>query len=303
MNAPDALQNIRSKHPVAYVVLYLFVGWALLVVITHAIAFGAELLIASSDQPVVKWEATDECTDGSRTIYYNSPSLYQEFKVKIKDSKIVDAELGSLSTIGATVNAEQVEHTDSHATYRIDLSILGRPSRTCLLECDVHGTTLHMSEIQMRPGKEISSRAAYPPARLLHRFEDGGLAEDVADEGFGLVLGLRNARGCTLMAEGAARTGVGLPGSCRSALLFGGSCSGLGRGRRTRHVERRQIVPARIAGKAADHSVVVGHLLGFPRRGLRDRLSLGGSRALGRTGCGLGRELTHGRSAGGVVGA
>ena len=64
MNAPDALQNIRSKHPVAYVVLYLFVGWALLVVITHAIAFGAELLIASSDQPVVKWEATDECTDG-----------------------------------------------------------------------------------------------------------------------------------------------------------------------------------------------------------------------------------------------
>ena len=77
MNAPDALQNIRSKHPVAYVVLYLFVGWALLVVITHAIAFGAELLIASSDQPVVKWEATDECTDGTRTIYYNSPSLYQ----------------------------------------------------------------------------------------------------------------------------------------------------------------------------------------------------------------------------------
>ena len=56
MNAPNALQNIRSKHPVAYVVLYLFVGWALLVVITHAIAFGAELLIASSDQPVVKWE-------------------------------------------------------------------------------------------------------------------------------------------------------------------------------------------------------------------------------------------------------
>ena len=51
MNAPDALQNIRSKHPVAYVVLYLFVGWALLVVITHAIAFGAELLITSSDQP------------------------------------------------------------------------------------------------------------------------------------------------------------------------------------------------------------------------------------------------------------
>lgn len=162
MNAPNALQNIRSKHPVAYVVLYLFVGWALLVVITHAIAFGAELLIASSDQPVVKWEATDECTDGTRTVYYNSPSLYrpslyQEFRVKIKDSKIVDAEPGSLLTIGATVNAEQVEHTDSHATYRIDLSILGRPSRTCLLECNIRGTTLHMSEIQMRPGKEISS--------------------------------------------------------------------------------------------------------------------------------------------------
>ena len=154
MNAPDALQNIRSKHPVAYVVLYLFVGWALLVVITHAIAFGAELLIASSDQPTVKWEATDECTDGTRTIYYNSPSLYQEFKVKIKDSKIVDAALGTYSTIGATVNAEQVEHTDSHATYRIALNILGRPSRTCLLECEIRGTTLHMSEIQMLPDKE-----------------------------------------------------------------------------------------------------------------------------------------------------
>lgn len=157
MNAPDVLQNIRSKHPVAYVVLYLFVGWALLVVITHAIAFGAELLVASSDKPVVKWEATDECVDGTRTVYYNSPSLYQELKVEINNSKIVDAELGDYSTIGATVDAEQVEHTDSHATYRIDLSILGRPSRTCLLKCDIRGTTLHMSEIQMRPDKGSSS--------------------------------------------------------------------------------------------------------------------------------------------------
>ena len=129
MNVPAVLQNIRSKHPVAYVVLYLFVVWVLLVIITHAIAFGAELLIASSDQPVVKWETTDECTDGTRTIYYNSPSLYQEFKVKIKDSKIVDAELGSLFTIGATVNAEQVEYTDSHATYRIDLTRLSARMR------------------------------------------------------------------------------------------------------------------------------------------------------------------------------
>lgn len=154
MNAPATLQNIRSKHPVAYLVLYLFVGWALLAVVAFAIAFGAELLIAGSDQPVVKWETTDECTDGTRTVYYNSPSLYQEFKVKIKDSKVVDAELGVYSTIGATVNAEQVEYTNSHATYRIDLSILGRSSRICLLECDIRDTTLHMSEIQMRPGKE-----------------------------------------------------------------------------------------------------------------------------------------------------
>lgn len=154
MNVPAVLQNIRSKYPVAYLVLYLFAVWALLVVITHVIAFGAELLVAGSDQPVVKWEATDECTDGTRTVYYNSPSLYQELKIKIKDSKIVDAELGTYLTIGATVNAEQVEHTDSHATYRIDLDILGRPSRTCLLEYDIRGTTLHMSEIQMRPDKE-----------------------------------------------------------------------------------------------------------------------------------------------------
>ena len=138
-------------------VIYLFAAWALLVIVTHAIAFGAELLVASSDQPTVKWEATDECTDGTRTVYYNSPSLYQELKVKIKDSKIVDAELGSFLTIGATVSAEQVEYSDSRATYRIDLNILGRPSRTCLLECDIRGTTLHMSEIQMRPGKGFSS--------------------------------------------------------------------------------------------------------------------------------------------------
>lgn len=154
MNAPAALQNIRSKHPVAYLVLYLFAGWALLVVVTHAIAFGAELLVASSDQPTVKWEATDECTDGTRTIYYNSPSLYRELKVKIKDSKIVDTEPGAFLTIGATLNAEQVEYTDSRATYRVDLSTLGQPSRICLLECEIRGTTLHMSEIQMRPGKE-----------------------------------------------------------------------------------------------------------------------------------------------------
>lgn len=153
MDAPDALQNIRSKHPVAYLLLYLFAGWVLLVIITHAIAFGAELLIAGSDQPVVKWEATDECTDGTRTVYYNSPSLYQELKIEIKDSKIVNAEPGVYSTIGATVNAEDVEYTDSHATYRIDLNILGRPSRTCLLECDIRDTTLHMSEVQMRPDK------------------------------------------------------------------------------------------------------------------------------------------------------
>ena len=100
---------------------------------------------------------TDECTDGTRTVYYNSPSLYQEFKVKIKDFKIVDAELGVYLAIGATINAEQVEYTNSHATYRIDLSILGRPSRTCLLKCDIRGTTLHMSEIQMRPDKGSSS--------------------------------------------------------------------------------------------------------------------------------------------------
>ena len=157
MNAPAALQGIRSKHPVAYLVLYLFAGWALLAVVAFAIAFGAELLIASSDQPVVKWEATDECTGGTRTVYYNSPSLYQEFKLKIEDAKIVDAEPGSLLALGATVNVEQVEHTDSHATYRVDLSTLGRPSRTCLLECEIRGTTLHMSETQMRPDKELSS--------------------------------------------------------------------------------------------------------------------------------------------------
>lgn len=157
MNAPDALQNIRSKHPVAYFLLYLFAGWVLLVIITHAIAFGAELLVAGSDQPVVKWETTDECDDGTRTIYYNSPSLYQELKVKIKDSKIVDAEPGSFLTIGATASAMQVERTDSRATYRVDLSTLGRPSRTCLLECEIRGTTLHMSEIQMRPDKGSSS--------------------------------------------------------------------------------------------------------------------------------------------------
>ena len=154
MNAPDALQNIRSKHPVTYLVLHLFAGWAVLAVIALAMAFGAELLVTGSDQPVVKWETTDECSDGTRTVYYNSPSLYQEFKVKIKDSKIVDAEPGAFLTIGATLNAEQVEYTDSHATYRIDLSILGRPSRTCLLECDIRDTTLHMSETQMHPGKE-----------------------------------------------------------------------------------------------------------------------------------------------------
>ncbi len=154
MNVPATLQNIRSKHPALYLILYLFAGWALLAVAAFAIAFGAELLIAGSDQPVVKWETTDECAGGTRTIYYNSPSLYQEFKVTIEDSKVVNAELGVYSTIGATVNAEQVEYTDSHAAYRIDLSILGQPSRICLLECEIRGTTLHMSEIQMRPGKE-----------------------------------------------------------------------------------------------------------------------------------------------------
>lgn len=168
MNAPDALQNIRSKHPVAYLVLYLFVGWALLVIIIHAIAFGAELLIASSDQPIVKWETTDECTDGTRTVYYNSPSLYQEFKVKIKDFKIVDAEPGALLTIGATVNAEQVEYTDSHATYHRPQH--PRPTVTHLsarMRCTRHHTT-HVRNTDA-PGQRdlflssIPARTVTPP--------------------------------------------------------------------------------------------------------------------------------------------
>ena len=168
MNAPDVLQNIRSKHPVAYLVLYLFVGWALLVVITHAIAFGAELLIASSDQPIVKWEAADECTDGTRTIYYNSPSLYQEFKVKIKDFKIVDAEPGSLLTIGATVNAEQVEYGQPcDVSYRPQHP---RPTVTHLsarMRCTRHHTT-HVRNTDA-PGQRdlflssIPARTVTPP--------------------------------------------------------------------------------------------------------------------------------------------
>ena len=105
------------------------------------------------------------------------------------------------------------------------------------------------------------------------------------------------------MAEGAARAWVGLPRGSGGVLLFGGSCSGLGRGRRTRHVERRQIVPAGIGSKTADHGIVVGNLLGFPRRRRRGRLRFGGGRALGRTGRGLGRELARSGSAGRVVGA
>ena len=163
MNAPDALQNIRSKHPVAYVVLYLFVGWALLVVITHAIAFGAELLIASSDQPVVKWEATDECTDGTRTIYYNSPSLYQEFKVKIKDSKIVDAELGSFLTIGAS----RVHGQPCDVSYRPQ-----HPRTTvAYLPARMRDTRHHATHVRNTdaPGQidlflsSIPARAAIPP--------------------------------------------------------------------------------------------------------------------------------------------
>ena len=152
MSQPHCKTSAQNA-PLFFLFLYLFAGWVLLVIIAHAIAFGAELLVAGSNQPVVKWETTDECADGTRTIYYNSPSLYQELKVKIKDSKIVDAEPGSFLTIGATASAMQVERTDSRATYRVDLSTLGRPSRTCLLECEIRGTTLHMSEIQMRPDK------------------------------------------------------------------------------------------------------------------------------------------------------
>ena len=108
------------------------------------------------------------------------------------------------------------------------------------------------------------------------------------------------------MAEGAAGTGIGFPGSGGDVVVCRGcGChsSGLGRGRRTRHVERGQIVPAGIGSKTTDHSIVVGHLLGFPWRSLRRRLSHGDGRALGRSGRGLGRELARGRSTGRVVGA
>ena len=85
------------------------------------------------------------------------------FETGIETSVMEDDEAGrsylrgAFLATGATMNADQVVYTDCHATYRIDLSILGRPSRTCLLKCDIRGTTLHMSEIQMRPDKGSSS--------------------------------------------------------------------------------------------------------------------------------------------------
>ena len=107
------------------------------------------------------------------------------------------------------------------------------------------------------------------------------------------------------MAEGSASTGIGFPGSGGDVVVCRGcGChsSGLGRGRRTRHVERGQIVPAGIGSKTTDHGIVVGHLLGFPWRSLRRRLSHGDGRALGRSGRGFGRELTRSGGAGSPFG-
>lgn len=158
MNVLAALQNIRTQHPVAFRFLYLTAALAVLVVVAHAIAFGAELLVPGTDQPVVKWETTIENADGVHELSYNSPSLYQGFKVTVKDAGIVGADSGDHSTLGTTVSAEQLNFEEGFAVYRIDLKLLGRPSRICFLECDMRGNALHVAEVQMRPSAELAAR-------------------------------------------------------------------------------------------------------------------------------------------------
>ena len=158
MNALTALQNIRSEHPVVFRILYLIAALTILFAATQLIALGAELLVPGTDEPRVKWETTIENADGTQDIYYNSPSLYQGFKVEIEDSRIINADSADLMTLGTTVSSERLDFEDGFAVYRIDLRLLGRPSRICFLECDMRGADLHISEVQMRPSDNLFAR-------------------------------------------------------------------------------------------------------------------------------------------------
>lgn len=154
----NKLQSIRTTHPVIFRFMYLTVALAILSVGAHIIALGAELLVPGTDQPVVKWETTIENADGTQEISYNSPSLYQGFKVTIRDARIVAADSADYTALGVTVTTETLDFEDGFAVYRVDLRLLGRPSRICFLECDMRGNDLHVSEVQMRPSNELATR-------------------------------------------------------------------------------------------------------------------------------------------------
>ena len=158
MNVLSALQNVRSEHPIVFRILYLIAALAILFVATQLIALGAELSVPGTDEPHVKWETTIENANGTQDISYNSPSLYQGFKVTIKDARIVSADSADYMTLGATAGAERLGFENGFAVYRVDLKLLGRPSRVCFLECDMRGTDLHISEVQMRPSDELFAR-------------------------------------------------------------------------------------------------------------------------------------------------
>ena len=158
MNALSALQNIRSEHPIVFRILYLAGALAILFAATQLIALGAELSVPGTDEPHVKWETTIENANGTQDISYNSPSLYQGFKVTIEDARIVSADYADYMTLGTTASAERLDFEEGFAVYRVDLKLLGRPSRVCFLECDMRGTDLHISEVQMRPSDELFAR-------------------------------------------------------------------------------------------------------------------------------------------------
>ena len=77
------------------------------------------------------------------TIYYNSPFIYREFKIKIANSLITSAWGQNYTTIGCTVTNESFIWNSKQATYRLNYESMGMTSGIAVLQATMEGSTLH----------------------------------------------------------------------------------------------------------------------------------------------------------------
>ena len=99
--------------------------------------------IKKTNEPSLIWDSYYNNASGTWTIYYNSPFIYREFKIKIANSLITSAWGQNYTTIGCTVTNESFIWNSKQATYRLNYESMGMTSGIAVLQATMEGSTLH----------------------------------------------------------------------------------------------------------------------------------------------------------------